>query len=957
MRKAENMDRARRSGLCGALLAFVASGVAHGQASLHALRFHGTGTNQQDRLRFRIDDDQPGPDASAPCDVGAAEFAFEFWIKGALADNPATSGPGDQSLADRSWRDGNIVLDRGIFAGSAREFGVSIAGGHVRFGTGRGDGPNADPAPNTLEGSTNVLDGAWHHVVVSRVLPAGFKIIVVDGVLDFSSPPGTSLADLSYPNDGLPVPAQPYDAWLVFGADKFDTVPGQHAFNGYLDEVRAWNVRRAPAAINADFMRVIPPDSPGLVASWRFEEGSGTIVHDASVVVSPNGELVAGLLGNGEWTSYAIAPTECAPIITSALPQGFERRLVAGGFVEPTSLVIAPDGRMFVGERGGPIRVVENGILLTAPLVTVPTDTTLAERGLVGLALDPQFATDGWIYAFYTSLATHDRVSRFKVEGNAVKAGSEQLLWECPLVSSAIHHGGALAFDDAGYLFISIGDQGVSTTAQPLTSYGGKILRIARDGSVPADNPFVNTPGVPPEIYASGLRNPFRMHWDGVRKQMWIGNVGGNGPTSWEELDVLARGANYGWPDDEGPNCWTGQCANFTPATHQWRHDDPAYVPAQPGSCIIAGPVCESTAFPPAYRGNVFVGDYANAWIRRLVLDASGQVVADPMFVPAPDAGPVVDMQFGPDGALYYISWGLPWLPPVEGSRLWKIAFTNSTNQPPVASATQQSRGVDAPLHVLFDGSASHDPDSAPGTLTWHWDFGDGTTASLPRLRHIYTTRGAYDAVLTVSDGSSSTSTPPLHVIVGNAPKPAISSPIPSSRYTAGQTITFSGSASDVEDGPLAPSALSWQVLLVHGIHEHPFLGPLAGQSGGSFVVPTSGHEPADTHYAIVLTARDSDGIESSTTLTIFPSVVNVSFHSLPEGIPLSIDGETRGTPFLTPSLGGFQHHLTAPLAATVAGQPYVFVQWSNGATSPTIDWTVPNQGGLIRALYRLPPP
>ncbi|MDZ4772887.1 MAG: PQQ-dependent sugar dehydrogenase [Planctomycetota bacterium] len=953
MRRIGSTARAALTALC----ALASTSVAFAQASTHALRFSGTGANQLDRLRFRIDDDQPGPDASAPCDLGSFEFSFEFWIKGNLADNPTTTGAGDQSRSDRSWREGNIVIDRGIFAGSEREFGVSIAGGHVRFGTGRGDGANQDPTPNTLEGSTNVLDGAWHHVVVSRALPNGFKIIVVDGVLDIASPPNVSNADLSYPNDGLALQAHPYDSWLVIGADKFDTVPGQRAFKGVIDELRAWRFRRTPAAINADFMRVIPPDTPGLVASWRFEEGTGTIVHDLSAVVSPNGELVAGLLGNGEWTSYAIDPASCAPIVSTSLPQGFERQLIAGGFVEPTTLVLLPDGRIFVGERTGAIRVVQNGNLLGTPLVQLPTNVNLAERGLLGLVLDPRFAENGWIYAFYTTQAARDRVSRFTLEGDSLKVASEFVVWEHTAVSSAIHHGGALVFDAEGYLYISVGDQGDSTTSQPLTNYGGKILRLNPDGSVPSDNPFVQVPGALPEIYASGFRNPFRMHWDADRKLMWVGNVGGNQPNSWEELDVLESGANYGWPDEEGPNCWTGQCANFTPARHRWRHDDPAYAPTQPGSAIVAGPVCTSSVFPPEYRGNVFVADYANAWIRRLVLDGSGQVVADPMFVPAPDAGPVVDMKFGADGALYYVSWGLPWLPPVEGSRLWKIVYTNSTNVAPIAVSKMTQRGASVPLHVFFDGSASSDPDGGPGALTHHWDFGDGATATQPRLRHIFANRGAYDVVLTVSDGASSRSAAPLRVVVGNAPVVTIASPAPNSRYLAGQTITFSGTANDVEDGPLLASALSWQVLLVHGLHEHPFLGPINGVAGASFVVPTTGHEPADTHYSIVLTARDSDGIESTRTVAIFPVVTNVSFHTLPEGIPLSIDAESRGTPFLTPSLAGFQHHLVAPLIATIAGQPYVFVQWSNGATSPTIDWPAPAQGGMLRAFYRLPPP
>ena len=144
---------------------------------------------------------------------------------------------------------------------------------------------------------------------------------------------------------------------------------------------------------------------------------------------------------------------------------------------------------------------------------------------------------------------------------------------------------------------------------------------------------------------------------------------------------------------------------------------------------------------------------------------------------------------------------------------------------------------------------------------------------------------------------------------------------------------------------------------LCDGLHVHPFVGPISGVAAGSFVVPTGGHEPADTHYEIVLRAIDSDGIESARSVQIFPATTNVAFHTLPAGIPLTIDDAPRSTPFLTTSLIGFQHHLSAPLTATVAGQAYVFVQWSNGVQSPTLDWPAPALGGSLTALYRPPPP
>jgi len=286
--------------------------VASAQSSQHALRFYGTGTNQQDRVRIAIDDNAAGPDASAPCDIGAGSFTLDFWIRGTLTDNGSAHTGGDNESFDFSWINGNIVIDRDIWGGSDADWGVSLRGGFVSFGTGRGQ--PADDSEHTLEGDTNVLDGTWHHVAVTRDAITGIKRIFVDGQLDFSGSTGASQADISYPDGGVSGQVTPWGPYIVLAAEKHDAGPPFPSFRGYLDEVRIWNVALSEAQILASFDQVISPVTSGLVAYYRFEEGTGTAIADSSAAASPAGLLIAGTAGNGEWVSFAADPANTAPV-------------------------------------------------------------------------------------------------------------------------------------------------------------------------------------------------------------------------------------------------------------------------------------------------------------------------------------------------------------------------------------------------------------------------------------------------------------------------------------------------------------------------------------------------------------------------------------------------------------------------------------------------------------------
>jgi glucose/arabinose dehydrogenase len=927
------------------------SATAGAQGSTAALHFFGTASNQQDRVRIRLDDDASGPDASTHADIGGGSFSLQFWMRGLLAENNSTWSGAQGSYPDERWLSGNCVLDRSVLSGTGRTFGVSIAGGRVRFGTGSGDGPVFD-VPNTLEGDIFVLDGEWHHVSVSRDESTGAKTIFVDGMLDISSPMNTSRADLSYPDDGVPGSGSAFGPFLVVGAAKDDVGPTRPSFRGYVDELHLWSRSRRGAEVVTDMVRVVPPGSVDLVSSYRFEEGVGTVVHDTSGAGGNDGSLIAGTAGNGEWTLQSQGSTEVAPVTEPMLPAGFTRQQVVGGLNEPTSMAIAPDGRIFVTQRTGLLRVVSNGVMLPTPALTVPVDSTSGERGLLSIALDPDFLINGWIYLYSMTPQPRGRIARYTMVGDVADPASQTILWENSGAPGSMHQGGGMAFGPDGKFYFAVGDQGTGGNSQDLSNELGKIMRIAKDGSIPSDNPFLGVAGARPTLFAYGARNPFRMVVHPTSGAMWYSDVGGNAATAFEELNRISPGANYGWPGQEGTACFVSSCAGITFPTWSYQHSDPAYSIVTGGGCIVAGAFYVGTQFPAEYQGNLFVGDYGNRWMRRLIFDASGNnVVAAPVFDPQPAAGPLVDIDVGPDGALYTLTYGTGSGVGAESSRIARISWTGS-NLPPLAVATATNvAGLD-PLTVSFQGSASSDPDQTPAALTFAWDFGDGTGSTQADPLHTYLVQGAYEARLTASDGANSTTSAPILVRVGTPPVVQLDVPAATGLYRAGDVIQFSGAATDVEDGALTPSALTWQVLLVHLAHTHPHFGPTSGIASGSFQIPISGHEPADTHFQIRLIARDSSGLESERTIDLHPSIAPVVFTTKPQGIPLVVDGAPQPTPYPFDGLAGYQHALEAPATRQVGGTLYAFRRWSNGVTTPASTWTTPDPGGRAIAEY-----
>lgn len=236
----------------------------------------------------------------------------------------------------------------------------------------------------------------------------------------------------------------------------------------------------------------------------------------------------------------------------ATLPAGFTEAVIANGISNPMAMEIAPDGRVFVAEQGGRLRVIENGNLLSTPFLSLNVNSS-GERGLLGVAFDPNFATNHFVFVYYTTASSpiHNRVSRFTANGNVVVPGSEQILLDLNNLSSATNHnGGAIHFGLGGKLYIGVGENANSANSQTLGNLLGKLLRINSDGTIPNDNPFFNTAsGVNRAIWALGLRNPFTFAVQPSTDRIFIDDVGQN---TWEEINDGIAGSNYGWPNSEG---------------------------------------------------------------------------------------------------------------------------------------------------------------------------------------------------------------------------------------------------------------------------------------------------------------------------------------------------------------------------------------------------------------------
>ncbi len=326
---------------------------------------------------------------------------------------------------------------------------------------------------------------------------------------------------------------------------------------------------------------------------------------------------------------------------TLQLPAGFRAEVVASGLTGATAFAVAADGRLFVCEQTGTLRVIKEGRLLARPFVKLAVDKSW-ERGLIGIALAPDFPTTPHVFVCYVSGRPypHHVISRFTEAADKAVNGSEKTLLlgddqnRLGGTVSAGHQGGAIHFGKDGKLYIAIGDHTAGKPAQELNSLLGRMLRINPDGSIPADNPFFSrATGKYRATWALGLRNPFTFAVQPETGRIFINDVGGIA----EEINEGMAGANYGWPIVEhGP-------------TTDPRFRGPIH--SYPTACIAGGDFApRDFPWPQEYRGKYFFGDFNHGWIK--TIDPASPAVARPF---ATGLRRPVDLHFAADGSLYVL--------------------------------------------------------------------------------------------------------------------------------------------------------------------------------------------------------------------------------------------------------------------------------------------------------------
>jgi len=333
---------------------------------------------------------------------------------------------------------------------------------------------------------------------------------------------------------------------------------------------------------------------------------------------------------------------------SQAMPSGFTRDTsFVTSLSAATTFTQLPDGRLLIAQQGGTLLVRQSNGAAIGTMLTLTVDSQ-GERGLLGVTPHPNFASNGFIYVYYTTTSggTHNRISRFTVSGNT--ASNEQVLVDLPALSATNHNGGALHFGGDGKLYVAVGENAVPSRAPDLTSVFGKMLRFNDDGSIPSDNPFFNTQsGMARAIWAYGLRNPFTFAVRASDGRIHINDVG---QSTWEEINVGAAGANYGWPSTEGPT----SAAGITGPLYAYDHDSAADNTAGffNGCAIIGGAFYpDAGPFPQAYRGSYYFTDLCNPVIGRVDLTNGNAAYAFGSV-----SGSPVGMMVTNDGALLVLT-------------------------------------------------------------------------------------------------------------------------------------------------------------------------------------------------------------------------------------------------------------------------------------------------------------
>jgi glucose/arabinose dehydrogenase len=718
--------------------------------------------------------------------------------------------------------------------------------------------------------------------------------------------------------------------------------------------------------------------------------------------------------------SLAAMVAATAPAARAAtLPAGFQESIVFSGLTNPTAVRFAPDGRVFVAEKRGVIKVFDS-LTDTTPDVFADLNVNVHnfwDRGLLGMALAPNFPATPYVYVLYTydhvlgstasaprwgtsgvysdpcptppgptadGCVVSGRLSRLQAAGN-VMTGAERVLVEDWCQQYPSHSVGAVEFGRDGALYASGGDGasfnfvdygqdgaplnpcgdppgGVGTLLAPPTAEGGALrsqdLRtggdpVSLDGTIIriTASTLANLPSSTPaltdnasRIISYGMRNPFRFTARPGTDELWVGDVGWN---DWEEINRIPNATdtvveNFGWPCYEGNGRQAGYdaanlnvCENLygqagavTAPYHAYHHSS-RVVPNETcptGSSSIAGLQFEFNqggSYPAEYQDALFFADYSRDCIWAMPKGADGHPAPGQIRTFVAGAANPVNLETGPGGDLFYVDF--------DGGTIRRISYA-AANRAPIAVASATPTTGSAPLTVTFNGLASSDPDGDPLSYAWDLD-GDGAfdDAATAQATWTYATDGTKTATLRVTDSRGASDTDSVTISVGNtAPTATITTPAAGTTWRVGDTIAFSGSASDPQQGTLPASSLSWSLVLQHcpsNCHSHP-VQEFVGTASGSFVAPD--HE-YPSYLELTLTATDSGGLHHSVTRRLDPRTVALTFQTNPGSLQLVVGGTRATSAFTRTVIVGSRNSISAPSPQQKGQKTVTFVSWSDG--------------------------
>ena len=660
-----------------------------------------------------------------------------------------------------------------------------------------------------------------------------------------------------------------------------------------------------------------------------------------------------------------------APASAAELPDGFEEVALASQLDTPTAVDWAPDGRMFVVEKAGVLKVVTPA---RAPQAEVVLDlservNSYGDRGLLGVAVARDFVRTGHVYLLYTyevDPALQDgrksaRLTRVTVGPDNRLRGDEAVILgrqgsrpcrrrsntrDCIPADGPLHTIGTVRAARDGTLWVGTGDSTStyddqyenSFDAYRNDSFAGKLIHVDARGRGLRGHPFCrrdrNLAHVCTKLHAKGFRNPFRF-------TLWKGRpiVGDLGLENREEIDAVLPGRNYGWP------CFEGSIR--TPAFRRNRLCRPWFARSgarrgpvaplydysgQPGG-VVVGPVFRGRRWPARYRGQLFFADYARSFISTLDLRSA---VARPF---ARRLSYPVALEQTPPGDLAYVDAGRGQVRAIR----WSPA-----NRTPIPRATTDRTSGAVPLTVRFSGARSADPDG--DALSYHWDFGDGDSAEGSGVEHRYTRAGNFVVRLTVRDPHGRGAVELIEVTPGNTPpEVTLERPRDGALYRAGGPVALRARATDSEDGALADQAITWEATLDHRGHSH-FV--LAGMKGAVAGFTAASDHSADSFFEVTVTARDSGGLEARRTVTIRPRTATVRVASKPRGAPITFAGRGARAPATSTEAVGFETAVAAARSFSRRGRRYRFSRWSDGGRREHVVAVKPD-GLRLRAVYR----